>query len=109
MKKISKAVICLILVVAFSFTALAAVSGDINSDGKVNPLDSVILARYLANWQGYDKLVDLGAADVNSDTAVNPKDAVILARHLANWQGYEALPLGSTQTEPEPEYIPGNW
>ena len=30
--------------------------GDVNGDGKVNPLDKIILARHLADWQGYETL-----------------------------------------------------
>ena len=66
--------------------------GDVNGDGKVNPIDDMILARYLAKWQGYDAMVDLSAADTNSDGNITPIDDMILARHLAKWNGYEILP-----------------
>lgn len=66
--------------------------GDVNSDGKVTPLDDIYLARYLADWSGYAEKVDLLAADVNNDGKVTPVDNVILARYLASWQGYESLP-----------------
>ena len=66
--------------------------GDVNGDGKVNPLDNIYLARYLADWSGYEEKIDLLAADVNGDGKVNPLDKIILARHLADWQGYETLP-----------------
>lgn len=36
--------------------------GDVNGDGKVNPIDDMILARYLAKWQGYDAMVDLSVS-----------------------------------------------
>ena len=31
-------------------------AADVNGDGKVNPLDKIILARHLADWQGYETL-----------------------------------------------------
>ncbi len=64
--------------------------GDVNLDGKVTPLDAMILARYLAGWKGYT--VDTYAADVDKDNTVTVKDAMILARHLAGWNGYGTLP-----------------
>lgn len=67
--------------------------GDVNSDGKVNTLDRVLLARYIANWEGYtEEDIDLVAADVNCDGKVNTLDRVILARYIANWEGYTELP-----------------
>ncbi len=68
--------------------------GDLNGDGKVNVKDNMMLARYLAEWAGYDETtVDLAAADLNGDGKVNVKDNMILARHLAEWAGYETLPV----------------
>ncbi len=65
------------------------VRGDINADGKVNNKDSMILARYLAKWDGYEEqIVSMEAADVNKDGKVNNKDRMILARYLAKWDGY---------------------
>lgn len=68
--------------------------GDLNEDGKVNVKDNMILARYLAGWEGYNKeSYQIEAADCNEDGRVNVKDNMILARHLAGWEGYEALPI----------------
>ncbi len=68
-------------------------TGDLNDDGKVNVRDNMILARYLAGWEGYDKEAYLiEAADCNADGRINVKDNMILARHLAGWEGYETLP-----------------
>ncbi len=67
------------------------VYGDVNEDGEVNVKDSMILARYLAEWPDY--AVTLPAADVNGDGEVNVKDSMILARYLAEWSGY-TLPYG---------------
>ena len=69
------------------------ICGDINNDGKVNSFDRNILARYIANWDGYDiNNYNAAAADVNLDGKVNSFDRNILARHIAAWDGYETLP-----------------
>ena len=56
--------------------------GDLNSDGNINSLDAVLLARYRA---GLINLTDqqLEAADLNGDGNVNSLDAVLLARYRA--------------------------
>lgn len=64
--------------------------GDVNDDGKVNALDSVIMSRYIAKWPNVS--VNLEAADVNADGKVNALDSVILKRHIAKWPAYLTLP-----------------
>ena len=50
----------------------------------------MILARYLAGWEGYEeKIVSKNAADINGDHSVNGKDRLILGRYLAEWDGYD--------------------
>ena len=66
------------------------ICGDVNDDGVVDMLDSILLARYIAEW---GNVIDLRAADVNDDGVVDMIDAIILARHIAEWPGYETLPL----------------
>lgn len=67
--------------------------GDVNSDGKINTQDRMILTRYLAKWTGYtDEMIDFVAADVNCDAKVNTQDRMILTRYLAKMTGYETLP-----------------
>ena len=62
--------------------------GDANGDGEINAIDRVLLARYLANWNGAaNQFVNIDAMDINKDGAVNAKDRVILSRYLANWHG----------------------
>lgn len=74
-------------------TVINTIIGDVNSDGAVNTLDRMTLARYLANWEGYTaETIDMVAADVNGDGIVNTLDRMVLARHLANWEGYQELP-----------------
>lgn len=66
--------------------------GDVNSDGKVNTQDRMILTRYLAKWTGYaEDTINLTAADVNCDGKVNTLDRMVLTRYLAKWTGYEEL------------------
>ena len=70
--------------------------GDMNDDGRVNPLDCSILERHLAGWEGYEaETFTYAAADLNGDGRVNPLDCSILERHLAGWGGYETLPYKS--------------
>ncbi len=66
--------------------------GDVNCDGLVDTVDYIILARYVADWDGYEDKVDLRYADMNADGVVNSLDRTILARHIAGWLGYERLP-----------------
>ena len=67
--------------------------GDVDGNGNVEPNDSVVLARYLAKWSGYNKLVSLGNADIDGIEGVSATDSIILERHLADWVGYETIPL----------------
>ena len=62
--------------------------GDVNGDGEVDDVDSIILERYLAGWEVE---IDAAASDVNADDEVDDVDAIILARYLAGWD----VPLGS--------------
>lgn len=68
--------------------------GDINGDGFVKANDKTVLARYLANWPGYETLpVYPAVADLNGDGFIKANDKTVLARYLANWPGYETLPI----------------
>ena len=64
--------------------------GDLNADEKVNNRDAMILDRYVAGWDGYDKNIkSFDAADLNRDKQVNNRDAMILDRYVAGWNGYD--------------------
>ena len=68
--------------------------GDINGDGFVKANDKAFLARYLADWPGYETLpVYPAVADLNGDGFIKANDKAILARYLAYWPGYETLPI----------------
>ena len=68
--------------------------GDINGDGFVKANDKTVLARYLADWPGYETLpVYPAVADLNGDGFIKANDKTILARYLADWPGYETLPI----------------
>ena len=83
----------LFYVVDGSVRVMDVMVGDVNGDGRVNNLDSMILDRYLAKWSDYmNGAVILEAADVNCDGRVNNLDSMILSRHLAKWSGYTTLP-----------------
>lgn len=79
-----------------TITVLDSMFGDVNRDGRVNLLDSTILARYVAKWPEYTAdSIDLQAADVNNDGRVNLLDSTILARHVAKWPDYSELPYSN--------------
>lgn len=59
--------------------------GDVNQDGKVNGVDAILMARYLAKWDLSFSSAQMLAMDVNGDGKVNGIDAIILARYLAKW------------------------
>lgn len=58
------------------------VPGDVNNDGEVDMMDTVLLDRYLADW---DVTINMSNADVNGDGEVDMMDSVLLDRYLADW------------------------
>lgn len=61
--------------------------GDVDGNGRVDPIDNVTLARYFASWTGYDN-INYEVADINYNGYVNPIDSVSLSRFFASWSGY---------------------
>lgn len=57
--------------------------GDINMDGVVNGMDSVIILQLNAGWEISD--IDRTAADVNADGNINGIDATLMLQYLAGW------------------------
>ncbi|MBR3966549.1 MAG: hypothetical protein IKJ91_05695 [Clostridia bacterium] len=81
-------VLCLTLILAVIFSVFAFagnIFGDIQSDGKVDTKDAVVLAQYLAGWDINPGVDEYYAADVNFDGTVDTRDAVLLAQYLAQW------------------------
>ena len=68
--------------------------GDANGDGKVRIGDKAVLARAVAGWTGYDKLLNEEAADINGDGKIDSGDRMLLERHLAGWSRYKVLEYG---------------
>lgn len=67
-------------------------TGDVDGNGRTNPVDLVYIQRYLAKWSGYgDAEIDPKLFDFDGDGEATTDDAVRLARHLAKWIGYETL------------------
>ena len=63
--------------------------GDVDANGTVDATDRMILARYLADWDGYaEKVLSMDNADVDGNNQVDTADLVILARSLSGWDGY---------------------
>ncbi|MBO5746294.1 MAG: InlB B-repeat-containing protein [Clostridia bacterium] len=64
---------------------------DVNLDGAVNMLDTVLLKRYFAEWDGYDLTkICYHTSDVNLDGKVDLTDAVQVQRYLAGWEDVTA-------------------
>ncbi len=64
---------------------------DVNLDGAVNMLDTVLLKRYFAEWDGYDLTkVCYHTSDVNLDGKLDLTDAVQVQRYLAGWEDVTA-------------------
>ncbi len=56
--------------------------GDVNGDGVINNRDSVLLVRYLNDW---DVTIFEEASDTNGDGLINNRDYVLLVRYLNDW------------------------
>ena len=61
--------------------------GDSNCDGKISKADGMLLARYIAGWEGIT--LDVDSADINRDGQISKADGMILARYIAGWEGYD--------------------
>lgn len=74
-------------VVNIFYTATAERTAyDINCDGKVDMLDSAVLQRYLAEWNGYDlSKVCFRNADIDGDGDIDATDNLSLLRYLVNY------------------------
>ena len=68
---------------------LSYIVGDVDGNDTVNGRDRMVLARYLAGWDGYESQVNMAAADIDGNGTVNGRDRMILARYLAGWDGYD--------------------
>ena len=56
--------------------------GDVNDDGVVDVIDSMVFDRYLAGW---DVEINLKAAEINDDGEVDVIDVMLIDRYLAGW------------------------
>lgn len=63
--------------------------GDVNRDGYVDLLDVTLLARYVAEWDGYGMQIDLDLANIDGEGEIDLLDVTILARYVAEWDGYD--------------------
>lgn len=77
---------------SITFVAISGnIPGDIDTDGKVDSIDVIKLARHLASWTGYEAISESNA-DVDGDGEITVSDSTILARHWAGWIKYQTLP-----------------
>ena len=74
---------------AFDLAGKPFKKGDVNRDGVVDLSDYSDLAKYFAEWTGFDEIVDVRAADLNNSGAPDLEDLSILAKYFAEWPGYE--------------------
>lgn len=67
----------------------AAVSGDVNNDGKADSVDAVkILQYYAGSLAGAAIDIDKNSADANGDSEIDAKDAVKILKDYADWLAY---------------------
>ncbi len=85
MKKIVSFCIAACILVLTLVAATFAIYGDIHKDGKVDSIDAVLLAQYLAGWDLELTAQDKENADVHYDGEINAIDAVKLAQYIAGW------------------------
>ena len=64
-------------------------AGDINSNGSINLIDLVTLARYVAGWDV--EINNTEAADLNRDGVIDLVDVNLFARYLAGWKETELV------------------
>ncbi|MBR6967128.1 MAG: leucine-rich repeat protein, partial [Ruminococcus sp.] len=66
---------------------LIVLTGDSNCDGRISKADGMLLARYIAGWEGIT--LDVDSADINKDGQISKADGMILSRYIAGWEGYD--------------------
>lgn len=68
---------------------ISYIPGDVNDDGRINPLDLIKLSQYISdsgrtNPDGYNAVVNIAASDVNDDTRLNPLDLIMLSQYISD-------------------------
>ena len=58
------------------------VKGDVNDDGEIDIIDSMMFDRYLSGW---DVEINLEAAEINDDGEIDIIDVMLLDRYLGGW------------------------
>ena len=58
------------------------VKGDVNDDGEVDIIDSMMFDRYLSGW---DVEINLEAGEINDDGEIDIIDVMLLDRYLGGW------------------------
>lgn len=74
--------LCLVQVAPVNADAASPLYGDVDGSGVVDDWDSVVLKRYLAEW---DVELDSTVADVDVSGSVDDWDSVLVDRYLADW------------------------
>ena len=68
--------------------------GDVNSDNSVDLSDYSDLAKFLAEWAGYDQIINYRTADLNKNGVPDLEDLSILAKYFSEWSGYAETYFG---------------
>ena len=85
MKKIVSVFLALVLVFSFAATASARLVGDVNSDGKTNSTDALLILKYAV---GLDEEINTVYADVDNNDIVNSGDALaVLKISVGSYEG----------------------
>ena len=83
--------------------------GDVDGNDRLNPMDLVLLSRYIADGcvtdpEGYNVTLNPNAGDVNDDGRLNPLDLVLTSRYIAD--GCVTDPEGYNVTLKPPRFWP---
>ncbi len=69
------------LVPASPVSAAVTTAGDLNNDGVVNSIDSLLLKKYVTSIQAHS--INTAAADLDGDGKINSRDIVLIKMYLA--------------------------
>jgi alkaline phosphatase len=67
--------------------------GDVDANGTLDVIDSIVLTRYLAGFTGYESKIWAEFCGIDADSEITVNEAAILSRHLASWKKYSSLPF----------------
>ncbi|MBE6563390.1 MAG: DUF4838 domain-containing protein [Ruminococcaceae bacterium] len=72
---------CAVFASVAPVAAVETTAGDLNNDGNINAIDSLLMRKYVSGVRTSD--LNEAAADLNGDGSINAKDIVIIKQYLA--------------------------